>query len=287
MSLIDNPLQCIYCGAPAKEEDRKCPECGRGLYRRRALSSGMTFVLRSAVFGASAQFALTTIETALLASVVIQGKSIVVRYIFESLGLKYYVGDYLLWSEFIGQILIWIGVVRTIAFLLIVPGLAARFTPAYYAAIFVFTTDLVWNLVRWVLRFTGPVAALLDMGVHLITLGLIFSSDREFAVNEERMMCAPDRFSKGGVELNRQARLARAEGKWALAVAYWRGAVAAMPTQPEYYKNLAVGYAQIGYYERALLAINEAGRQSPVDADVTRIKELIADKQKNDPKPRG
>jgi tetratricopeptide (TPR) repeat protein len=166
-------------------------------------------------------------------------------------------------------------------------GLAARFTPAYYAAIGFMSFDILWATVRWVYKFLGPFSAITDIVADIAGLAFVFASDRDFAINDERMLCQADPRIKGGAELNRRARLYRVEGKWALAVAYWRAAIGQMPNQPEFYKSVAIGYAQIGYYQRALSAIAEARRQAPVDVEIPRIKELIEDKQKNDPRPRG
>jgi tetratricopeptide (TPR) repeat protein len=288
ISAIDNIFQCVYCGAAAERETRKCPECGRNLYAKRILSSRHTsYMLRSAIFVTIIQFALAIIELATLASLTFQGRNFIVAYIIETLNLRDFFGDYLSWSAMWSQALLWIAVIRIGVFLALMVGLAARFTVAYYAAIVFMSFDILWTAVRWVYKFLGPFSAIADIAADIVGLAFVFASDRDFAINDERMLCQPDPRIKGGAELNRRARMYRLEGKWALAVAYWRAAIGQMPQQPEFYKNVAIGYAQIGYYQRALNAIGEAHRQSPVDAEIPRIRELIEDKQKKDTSPRG
>jgi len=288
ISDIDNIFQCIYCGAPAKRETRKCPECGRKLFLKRTLSSSHTsYMLRSAIFVSIIQSGLAAIESLAFASVAFEGRNPIVAYIITTLNLGDFFGDYLTWSPAWTQALLWIAGIRIVIFLALTVGLAARFTPAYYAAIGFMSFDILWTALRWVYKFLGPFSAIIDAVADIVGLTFVFASDRDFAINDERMVCQPDQRIKGGVELNRRARLYRIEGKWALAVAYWRAAIGQMPNRPEFYKSVAIGYAQIGYYQRAVSAIAEALRQSPLDVEIPRIKELIEDKKKNDPRPRG
>ena len=288
ISDIDNIFQCVYCGAPAERDTRKCPECGRKLFLRRTLSSRHTsYMLRSAIFVAMIQSALAVIESLTFASVAFEGRNPIIAYIISTLNLQDFFGDYLSWSQAWTQTLLWIAGIRIVIFLALTVGLAARFTPAYYAAISFMSFDILWTALRWVYKFLGPFSAIVDVIADIVGLAFVFASDRDFAINDERMLCQPDQRIKGGAELNRRARLYRMEGKWALAVAYWRVAIGQMPNRPEFYKSVAIGYAQIGYYQRAVNAIAEAHRQAPMDVEIPRIKELIEDKKKNDPRPRG
>jgi len=288
ISDIDNIYQFVYCGAPAEQKTRKCPECGRKLFLRRTLSSRHTsYMLRSAIFVAIIQSALAMIEMLTFASVAYEGRNPIVAYIITALNLGDFFGDYLTWSQAWTQALLWIAGIRIVIFLTLTVGLAARFAPAYYAAIGFMSFDILWSTLRWVYKFLGPFSAIVDVIADIAGLAFVFASDRDFAINDERMVCQPDPRIKGGAELNRRARLYRMEGKWALAVAYWRAAIGQMPNRPEFYKSVAIGYAQIGYYQRALNALAEALRQSPLDVEAPRIKELIEDKKKNDPRPRG
>jgi len=88
ISDIDNIYQCVYCGAPAEQKTRKCPECGRKLFLRRTLSSRHTsYMLRSAIFVAIIQSALAMIEMLTFASVAYEGRNPIVAYIITALNL--------------------------------------------------------------------------------------------------------------------------------------------------------------------------------------------------------
>jgi len=196
-------------------------------------------------------------------------------------------GDYLSWSAGWPPILLWAAAARIALFILLTLALLSQITPAYYATVGVMVVDSVWTVFRWFNKFTGPYLAVLDIVFDLVTLALVFATDRDFAVNEERILCLPQPHIKGGIEFNRLGHLYRQKGMWAMAVRHWRLAVGAMPLRADFYKDLAVGYAQLGYYQRAIGALNEAQRQSPDDTDMRQLARLIEEKKAKDPRPRG
>ena len=287
ISAIDDPYQCIYCGALTKKEDRRCPECKRNLMTKRAKSKSMSYQLRTAVFAAGIQLGVSFIESLVVGSIAAEGRNTFIYYVFSTLRLHQFFGDYLKWPADWVPILVAVASARIVIFLLVVIGLSARVNFAYHASIGVMFADMGWAVFRWLRGFVGPFAAVLYIIADVVALALIFAADRDFEVNEERIVCMPDRRIKGGAELNRRGHLYSKGGQWALAVAHWRAAIAALPNRSEFYKDLAIGYAQIKYYDRALGALQEAGRQSPIDADVPKIKEIIEGKKAADPSPRG
>ena len=287
ISAIDDPYQCIFCGAPAKKEDRRCPECKRNLITKRARSKSLSYALRTAIFAVGIQFGVAVIEGLVDGTIASEGRNGFIRYVFSTLKLFQFFGDYLSWPAQWVPILLAAASLRVLIFMLVIAGLTARMSLAYYGSIAVMAADIAWSLFRWIRNFLGPFAAVLYIIADIAALALIFAADRDFEVNDERILSVPDRRIKGGVELNRRGHNYSREGKWALAVAHWRAAIAALPNRPEFYKDLAIGYAQIKYYDRALGALAEAGRQSPIDADVPKIKEIIEGKKAADPRPRG
>ena len=125
-----------FIAARPERDTRKCPECGRKLFLRRTLSSRHTsYMLRSAIFVAMIQSALAIIESLTFASVAFEGRNPIIAYIISTLNLQDFFGDYLSWSQAWTQTLLWIAGIRIVIFLALTVGLAARFTPAYYAAI--------------------------------------------------------------------------------------------------------------------------------------------------------
>ncbi|MEK7278514.1 MAG: hypothetical protein AAB427_14275, partial [Chloroflexota bacterium] len=287
ISAIDDPYQCIFCGAPAKKEDRRCPECKRNLITKRARSKSLSYALRTAIFAVGIQFGVAVIEGLVDGTIASEGRNGFIRYVFSTLKLFQFFGDYLSWPAQWVPILLAAASLRVLIFMLVIAGLTARMSLAYYGSIAVMAADIAWSLFRWIRNFLGPFAAVLYIIADIAALALIFAADRDFEVNDERILSMPDRRIKGGVELNRRGHNYSREGKWALAVAHWRAAIAALPNRPEFYKDLAIGYAQIKYYDRALGALAEAGRQAPVDADIPKMKEIIEGKKAADPRARG
>ncbi len=278
ISALDDPCQCVYCGAPAGRSDSRCPECKRSLLTKRALekSRELPIPMRLTVLLMLLQMNLAIIESQVLRAGA--------NFLFEGLRLNDYFGRA---PETWLPLLQGVAGARAIILFALIIGLIYRLTMAYYAAAGVMVTDILWVGFRLGTGLIGPVSAVVEIVTDLAACYFLFSSDRSFAVNAERALCVLDRGAKGGVDLNHRGHLYKREGKWALAVAHWRAAVAAMPNQSEFYKDLAIGYAQIGYYDRALQSLEEFIRQSPGHSDSAPLKELVEKKRAADPKPRG
>lgn len=278
LNALDDPYQCVYCGAPAGRADLRCPECKRSLLTKRALekSRELSLRLRLAVILIMLQTSIAVIEWRVLSA----GQN----FLFEGLRLNDYFGRP---AEAWLSLLQAVALARGFILFLLILGLAYKLTPAYYAAAAAMTADILWAGVRLGLGLVGPASAVVGIAANLATCYFLFGADRSFAVNVERVLCVLDRGAKGGVDLNHRGHLYKREGKWALAVAHWRAAVAAMPNQPEFCKDLAIGYAQIGHYDRALRALGEFSRRIPGSPDIAPLEALITRKRSADPKPRG
>lgn len=290
--LLDDPQQCVYCGASAPRELKRCPNCRRSLMEKRARSPHLSGTLRTAAFVVMLQIGLAMAEAIGVIVIVFQGRNWLVGLLLEN--FQQFYGDFHSWSAVFGLILSIVSLMRIVILILLLLGLLARFNIAYYASVSAIALDLVLSAFAGFQGYLGPAAALLFTIVDVVALSFIFAAERDFEVNEERVLCMVERGIKGGVALNRLGRLYRNRGKWALALLHWRRAIGASPNQPEFYKDAAVGYAQLGYYHRALDAVQEAIRQSQPDpnrpADTTelqKLKTLIESKQAGDPAPRG
>ncbi|MBI3243664.1 MAG: hypothetical protein HYZ49_15375 [Chloroflexi bacterium] len=284
---LDDPYQCVYCGAPADRDLRRCPECGRNLMSKRAYTKKVSASIRTVAFSLILQTGVAMIEGIVVVIVSFQGRNGLIQYVYDTVHLQDLFGDYLSWATGWPPILMWAAGIRIVLFTALILALLWKITLAYYVTVGAMIADMVWTVFRWFNKFTGPVIAVLDILFALVTLALVFATDRDFAVNEERLLCLPQPHTKGGIEFNRLGHLYRQKGMWALAVRHWRLAVGAMPLRADFYKDLAVGYAQIGYYQRALGALAEARRQAPDDADMPQLARLIEEKKSKDPRPRG
>jgi tetratricopeptide (TPR) repeat protein len=215
------------------------------------------------------------------------GDGFVVRYIFEGLGLQWLFGDYLAWTQPLTTIVMWVQIMLPILMAFAVLALAYQVTFVYYASIGLWGLNVLWSVTRWTFGYGGLGLMIGDIVASVFTLFFIFATQPDFQVNLVRLRCAVDSRMKGGEPLHNLGLIYRKEGKWALAVTYWRAAIAAMPNKPEFYKDLAIGYAEIGYYKRALNTLDEFARQSPEDKDIGTMRTLIDEKRAADLKPKG
>lgn len=286
MSAIDDPHQCVYCGAMAAGELKRCPECRRSLMVR----TGQQYAsptLRTAVFALIVQFALSAVEAIVVAVLFYQGDNFLVKYVFESLALDAIFGNYVAWPDVWAVAIMWIGFGWAAALAAATLTLYYRVGLAYYGAIGALGVNILWAIFRWLNGFSGLVLGVANTLVSIIALSFVFAAERDFEVNDARLVCAVDTRIKGAEALHKLGHEYKNRGQWALAVQYWRAAVGAMPTVANYYRDLAIGCAQIGYYERSLKALDEFARLAPDNADAVPMRELIQRKRAADPRPRG
>lgn len=281
---LDDPYQCLYCGAPAPADLKRCPECNRSLMTRTG-GDKLSDSLRTAALVAMACLALAGFE-ALAVAIFSQGGAFG-EFLYNNLTfLSLLVGDFQTWPPLATIVVLILQFVLVVIWIAIVLGLLYQIKYVYYAAIGVASFNILWMVYRWRVGFFGPFLAVVDIVCSIAALFFIFASQPDFQINLIRLRCATDPHIKGGDALNRLGHIAKGQDQWALAVAYWRAAIAAMPAQADFYKDLTIGYAQIGYYHRALRTLNEYANQAADQKDVAPMRALIEQKQAQDPHPR-
>ncbi|MBM4423452.1 MAG: hypothetical protein FJ030_08670 [Chloroflexi bacterium] len=286
ISALDDPFQCVYCGAPAAPELRRCPQCNRDLMIKvgaRTLSS----TLRTAVFAFLAALALAAFEAITTTIFYYQGDNFLTEYIFQTLALDTIFGNYLLWPPEWAQAITVIGFGWLAILIILMFGVRYRLVFAYYLSIGAMALNIVWMVYRWLNGFSGPVLGISQIFLSIATLSFVFASERDFEVNTVRLTCAVEPHLKGGEALHKMGHVYKNRNQWALAVAHWRAAIGAIPHRADFYKDLAIGYAQIRYYERSLKALSEFSRLSPGHRDIAPLRSLIEQKRRADRKPRG
>jgi tetratricopeptide (TPR) repeat protein len=282
---LDDPYQCPFCGQLTDAADRRCGHCGRGLLvvTRATLQSGA--YLQAAVFLVSVLAAVALLEALppLFTWQVAQG---VDAGPFELLartpGVDYLLGRFLDWPEPVARVLLAVAAGRAAVLAAAAAGLRWRSAPAYYLALGALVLDALWNIYRLAGGYTGPVGVVVNLALGLAALVTLFASDRDFAVVRRRILVRPDGGLHDAVAYYKRGHEYRRAGMWALAVAHWRMAVARQPREAQYYKDLAAGYAQIGRFERSLVALAEAARQAPHDAEIAEMEALVRRKQGGD-----
>jgi tetratricopeptide (TPR) repeat protein len=135
--------------------------------------------------------------------------------------------------------------------------------------------DLLLSVYLLVGNYLGWAGLLLNLVLSASAGLLLFAVSYEFAVNDERLLVRPDPMARGPLEFYRLGHEYRQLGMWAMAVAQWRRAVGLAPHEADYYKDLGVGYAQIGRYDRSLRALHEARRQVSNPAEINQIIALV------------
>ncbi len=285
VSNLDDLNQCVYCGAIVAPELKNCPECKRSLVTKEGKTK-LSGSLRNTIFVACISIALAAVSAIFISIAYSSGEGGLVKYVFGTLGLDFIFGNYATWNPALTPIVMWAQIGLSIAMVLAVLGLAYQVTLAYYGSVLIWSLNVLWVAFRWVNSYTGPALAVADVLASLVCLFFIFASQPDFQVNLVRVRCMVDPHIKGGDSLHKLGLIYKQEGRWALAVAHWRAAIAAMPGQSLFYKDLAVGYAQIGYYQRALRTLDEFARQKPDDPDIPTMRTLIEEKRAADKKPK-
>jgi tetratricopeptide (TPR) repeat protein len=276
---IDDPLQCPYCGQMTAEADKTCPHCGRRLFERVA-KSDMSESLRTGLLVLGMTAVLGVIETIapLMAYIGAQDSGNgPVQYLSQLSMVGLFLGNPLqpgMTITLAGHLMTAF-VIRSGLLGLALVGLSQRWAAAYYTAFGLLVGDLAWSSYLVVMGYLGPASGLLNAGLAVTILALLAASDREFAVSVERHWTRPDAKARSAADFYHRGHNYRKYGLWALAVAQWRRAVGLAPKEVAYYKDLGIGYAQIGRYERSMKVLEEAQRQAPGDAQIPAILEVV------------
>lgn len=275
---IDEPLQCVYCGKLTGENDRACPHCRQNLYWRKERQKQISDFLRMGMLLVGIMLALGLIEALgpLFAVGVAQlGDKINFPLILGVPGVKEFLGNFLQLPPAVAQTLVSVYFLQTGLLFFLLLGLSQRLSLAYYATLSLMIVDLLGSVYLAISGYLGWLGAGINVVFVLAILGLLFSADREFAVNEERLLTRPDMTARSALDFYKRGHYYRKLGMWSLAVAQWRKAVGLAPKEVQYYKDLGVGYAQIKRFDRSLRALEEAQHQAPDDRDVPEMIKLV------------
>jgi tetratricopeptide (TPR) repeat protein len=275
---LDNPFQCPYCGKPTDADDRHCPFCRGSLFRRVAVSGNSETLRRlQLVLGIGLAVGVLELASPVLSLGYRQGSAAPANYtaLLSVPGVAAFLGDFLRMAPATSDWLLKLLGVRAAVLVGLILGLRARWRLAYYGAMLVVLGDLLLSVYLLVVGQLGWAGLLLNMAFSASAGLMLFGVSYEFAVNDERLLVRPDTGARGPADFYHRGHLYRRQGMWALAVAQWRKAVGLAPRAYEYYKDLGIGYAQIGRYDRSLRALQEGQRQAPNPAELAEVIALV------------
>lgn len=275
---IDEPLQCVYCGKLTQENDRNCPHCRKNLYQRKERQKGISDFLRMALLLIGIRSALALIASLgpLFAIGMVQwGDQVNFELLLGVFGVKEILGNFGQFSLPVAQLLVNVYLLYAVALFFVIVGLSQRLSFVYYLSIMLMLIDFLASIFLALVGYLGWISAGINVIFVLTILGLLFSSDRDFIVVEERLMTRPDMIARSALDFHKRGHYYRKLGMWSLAVAQWRKAVGLAPREVQYYKDLGIGYAQIKRYARSLRALEEAQHQAPQDTDIPEMIKLV------------
>ncbi|MGH2523975.1 MAG: hypothetical protein ACRDH2_15825 [Anaerolineales bacterium] len=273
--------QCIYCGQPTKESDRRCPHCRQDLLGP-SQWNGKGFQHTCLVLcGLYVQVALLQSAGASLLLALAYGLDPTAFILLRKLPLvATLLGDFMVEaSRALATTLFTAALVRAAILLALTLTFYTDMDAAYWAALLVVPLDLAWNRVaNELFHHPGASAALLNAGlgvvIFLIALLALFSRARtrgRLWVELDKDAKAPQTLYRRGYDYGRQ-------GKWALAALHFEKAAALRPTEPHYLKDLGVAQARLGRYPQALKALRAGAELAPDDAEYPRLIEAVEEK---------
>lgn len=282
---LDDPFQCPACGRPTRPDDRKCRHCGRGLFWRMARGARPESV-RSLYLLLAISVVAGLVE--LIGPLITLGLSRphVPAPNFdwvEALGyVQMLLGDMTRLQPALAAGLLQVLAARALVLLATALGVRQRWAGAFYLAVVVALADLGLGGALLVMGWVGVLMPAVHIGLALAILLLLMAVVDDFAVSHQRILVRPDGGAHSALDFYQRGRGYSRQGLWALAVAQWRRAVGLAPRMPKYYRDLAIGLAQIGAFERSLRAIEQAQHLAPDDPDLGEIAQLVRTQAKTD-----
>ncbi|MGH2523014.1 MAG: hypothetical protein ACRDH2_10975, partial [Anaerolineales bacterium] len=202
---VDDPLQCVYCGRVTDLNSRRCPHCGRPLYRRVKKAAGSGFIRLLLLFVTIAialgildalgpLFALSAAQT--------QGGTGTFGFdlLLQVFGVEAFLGNFLKLPRNVVQPLINFYLVRLGVLLVSFFGLLRRWSLIYYLAILAMCADVAANFFLLVSGYLGIVGSVANLVLDLVILLLLFASSYEFAVNHERLVVRPETTARNALD---------------------------------------------------------------------------------------
>ncbi len=312
---LDDPLLCVYCAHPTREEDRQCPNCKRDLYamfyereKPRWIWVGWTVSMAEAIFAAGGLLVLIGILASALSvpkdsGLGIDTGQLLSMYFGQSRGVPDQAQTAVLTILPRAQFYLRLGYV--VAVVIVAFGLLTRKRLFYilYVATLAVGATLVYLNVSVNREFvTGGAAATPLQGIIQVALNealgtfvliagglaglfllikvmLAFAMNADFDRRTERLWCAIDQTVHDSNSAFLRARTYMQREMWTLAALYLQRALSLQPATVEYYLALAESYAHLGSYQQSLAMLDDAGQLQPDSPVIPNLRGVILEMQ--------
>ncbi len=286
MGEFEDETLCPYCAEPTEVEDKKCQACGGQLWegapRLRKRSKALWMAVMTLGLGMLWQmFAFVSWGFFNIQPFFSDGR---IATVDQFLGV--YLGHSTLAPEIAAELL---AVLPLLSFYLFVLGLVvqlvlivliySRWRPFYWFALFLAGVNLVYGGVNALAAAQVSWQNAGSIILALLLLLLVLRLQEDFMVKGGRIFCELDRDIKSHSAYYMRGRDYARRKMWAKALIHFQRAVANAPGMIAYHLALASTYARLRRYERAALALDEAKRIAPDEAEVRRLASIIAEER--------
>jgi hypothetical protein len=280
-----SPRGCVYCGKILESAEKSCPFCGGQLavrQFRRAERSPLGYLLH--IYW----WMLGGLNVADL---------LIITYLWNRLDrvpspikpyLRYLTGPVITQEAFVGSPAatdLWVDVARLVLLGLAIfcvvdgAGLIWRRPRAHTWGLGLAALHLVFGAALFVLGFLGYLPAVLRALFTVMVTVFMFNTVEDFSQIERRERLEPDRRLRNDVDYYARGREYEKRGMWAKALLHWRRANALNPGRDTYYGAMARAYGQLGYFDEALSAAEDAIRVSREPQDWEPLRDLLHEAQ--------
>jgi tetratricopeptide (TPR) repeat protein len=309
---FDDPLLCVYCAHPTRDEDKSCPSCHRSLYATMLkrekptwLWVGWTLGIIDVFYSLALVLLLTTILAYTLSAAgfgdgSIEAADVLAVYFGQSNSLPLAAQTAMFnilprevfffrlgYVAFTAIATFGILTRRRVFYLLYVAGLAASIVGIYYWATLsrvpMVTAGGSGTPLQGILQVAlnellgvfSKLTSALAGGLLLLRAFMALLVEGDFEKVTERLWCVIDKTVREPSTAFVRAKAHMRRSRWTLAALYLQRAITLQPSIVEYQLALAEVYARLKRYSQSLNLIDQAERLTPGALQIKLLREVI------------
>lgn len=254
---FDDEYRCVYCLAPTKPDDKRCPNCRKKLWielrkEKRStilwIATGIQ-VVNTFILGAVLYFVAVSMNA--LAQMDPEMDAATLRLALYGCSTPL----------FIYQVVV-------------VVGLIMRWKPVYYLYLISAGFTLLSAIVAF---FTGAgiCGGILNFGLAMVMVWLVFQMESDFFGEKRRIVLRRDKDAKGMASLMESGHRYGRQNIWGLAALHFRQAAWQASRDIGPHLALAVAYINLKRFDLAEKALNNARSIDPNDIKVESLTEEL------------